>query len=103
MLLDARRRIGIPIQCGEALPTYSDVRMAFPGIDCEELFDLPDHVIASEVQGIKIVLPRARSYFADVVGRMLYRDRLDQFLFDQAVAAGADMIDAAIKCPAASL
>ncbi len=90
MLLDARQQIGIPIQCGEALPTYSDVRMVFPGIDCEELFDLPAHVIASEVRGIKFVLPRARSYFADVVGRMLYRDRLDQFLFDQAIAAGAD-------------
>ncbi len=90
MLLDARRQIGIPIQCGEALPTYSDVRMVFPGIDCEELFDLPEHVIASEVRGIKFVLPRGRSYFADVVGRMFYRDRLDQFLFDQAVAAGAD-------------
>ncbi len=90
LLLEARRRIGIPIQCGEVLPTYSDVRTVFPGIDSPELFDLPDHVVASEVHGIKFVLPRERSYFADVTGRMFYRDRLDQFLFDQAVLAGAE-------------
>jgi digeranylgeranylglycerophospholipid reductase len=90
LLLEARRQIGLPIQCGEALPTYNDLRMAFPRINCPELFDLPAHVIASEVHGIKFVLPKHRTYFAEVTGLMFYRDRLDQYLFDQAVAVGAD-------------
>jgi digeranylgeranylglycerophospholipid reductase len=90
LLLEARRQVGLPIQCGEALPTYHDLKMAFPAIDCPELFDLPAHVIASEVRGIKFVLPQNRTYFADVTGRMFYRDRLDQFLFEHAVAAGTD-------------
>lgn len=90
LLLEARRRVGLPIQCGEALPTYHDLKMEFPKIDCPELFQLPENVIASVVQGIKFVLPRGRTYFADVTGLMFYRDRLDQYLFDEAVAAGAD-------------
>ncbi len=90
LLLEAKRQVGVPIQCGEALPNYADVKLVFPGADCPELFDLPGHVIASEVHGIKFVLPKGRTYFADVTGKMIYRDRLDQFLFERAVAAGAD-------------
>lgn len=90
LMLESRRRVGLPIQCGEALPHYRDVKMVFPRIDCPEVFDLPRHVIASEIHGIKFVLPRGKSYFAEVTGRMFYRDRLDQYLFAQAVAAGAD-------------
>ncbi len=90
LLIESRRQVGLPVQCGEALPHYRDVKMAFPRIDCPEVFDLPPHVIASEIRGIKFVLPRGKTYFADVTGRMFYRDRLDQYLFAQAVAAGAD-------------
>ncbi|MFQ5753215.1 MAG: NAD(P)-binding protein, partial [bacterium] len=90
LILDARRQVGVPIQCGEALPTYHDLKMAFPKIDCPELFHLPAHIIASKVHGIKFLLPKGRSYFADVRGLMFYRDRLDQYLFEQAVAGGAE-------------
>jgi len=89
LLLEARRQAGLPIQCGEALPHYRDVKMVFPRFDCPEVFDLPPAVIASEIHGIKFVLPRGKEYFADVTGRMFYRDRLDQYLFAQAVTAGA--------------
>lgn len=90
LLLEAKHTVGLPIQCGEALPTYHDIEITFPGVKCPGLLDLPAHVIASDVRGIKFVLPKGRTRFADVTGLMIYRDRLDQFLFDQAVAAGAD-------------
>jgi digeranylgeranylglycerophospholipid reductase len=90
LLLEAKREAGLPIQCGEALPRYNDIKTVFPGADCPELFDLPSHVIASEVEGIDFVLPRQRKYRAHVSGLMIHRDRLDRFLFEQAVAAGAD-------------
>jgi digeranylgeranylglycerophospholipid reductase len=90
LMIESRRQVGLPIQCGEALPHYRDVKMVFPCVDCPEVFDLPAHVIASEIHGIKFVLPRGKNYFADVTGRMFYRDRLDQYLFAQAAAAGAD-------------
>lgn len=90
LLLEAKRQVGVPIQCGEALPNYADVKLVFPGADCPELFDLPEQVIASEVHGIKFVLPKGRTCFADVTGKMIYRDRLDQFLFERALAVGAD-------------
>jgi len=90
LLLESRRQVGLPIQCGEALPTYHDLKMAFPRINCPELFQLPDHVIASEVNGIKFVLPQRRSYFAHVTGLMINRDKLDQYLFEQAVSVGVE-------------
>jgi digeranylgeranylglycerophospholipid reductase len=90
LLLEAKRSVGLPIQCGEALPNYGDVEALFPGADCPELFDLPPDVVASEVRGIRFRLPRGRSCFAPVTGRTVYRDRLDRHLFEQALAAGAD-------------
>lgn len=90
LMLEARREVGWPIQCGEALPTYHDLKREFPRIDCPELFEFPEHLIASKVHGIKFVLPKGRTYFAEVTGFMFYRHLLDRYLFGQAVAMGAD-------------
>ena len=90
MMLESRHQVGLPIQCGEALPNYYDLKRVFPKIDCPELLELPDHVIASKVSGIHFILPKGWQFTATVNGWMIYRDRLDQYLFDEAIRAGAE-------------
>lgn len=89
LLLESRRQVGFPMQCGEALPIYDELKTIFPGIDCPELFALPDEVVAGRIEGIKLVAPSGRSYVAHLKGQMFYRDKLDQHLFDEAVRRGA--------------
>ncbi|NIR53184.1 geranylgeranyl reductase family protein [candidate division KSB1 bacterium] len=89
LLLESRKRVGIPMQCGEALPTYDELTNIFPGVDCPELFDLPDEVIAGRIEGILFIAPSGRRYLAELKGHMFYREKLDQWLFNQAVEKGA--------------
>lgn len=90
LLLERRKQVGVPIQCGEAIPTYAELKSIFPDIDCPELFDFPPDVIAGTIEGLKLVDPFGRAYIAHLKGRMFHRDRLDQWLFDLAVDAGAE-------------
>lgn len=90
LLLEAKKTVGLPLQCGEALPLQRDIDVTFPGIDCPQLIAPPAHVIASHIDGIEFVLPRGRRMLAPVPGLTIHRDRLDQHLFQQAVEAGAD-------------
>lgn len=90
LLVEAKKTVGLPIQCGEALPTQRDIEVTFPGVDCPDLISPPPHVIASRVDGIKFVLPKGQQVVAPVGGLMIHRDRLDQYLFQQAVSAGAE-------------
>ncbi len=89
LLIENKKTVGIPIQCGEALPTQHDIDVTFPAVDCAGLISPPSHVLASHIDGIEFVLPRGRRMLVPVPGLMIHRDRLDEFLFQQAVAAGA--------------
>ncbi|MFQ5639477.1 MAG: geranylgeranyl reductase family protein [bacterium] len=90
LLIEGRKTVGVPMQCGEALPTYEELKTIFPGVDCPELFDLPEDVVAGRIEGIKFVAPSGRSYVAELKGHMFYREKLDQYLFKQAINSGAE-------------
>lgn len=90
LLIEAKADAGTPIQCGEALPTQHDLEVTFPEVDCTDLISPPPHVIASRIDGIKLKLPKGNEIVMPVPGMTIHRDRLDKFLFDQAVSAGVD-------------
>jgi len=90
LLLEGKKRVGLPMQCGEAIPTYEELLSIFPQAGCPELYDLPSDVYAGTIAGIKFRSPSGRTYVADLKGQMMHRERLDQHLFDRAVAAGVE-------------
>ncbi|MFQ5865428.1 MAG: geranylgeranyl reductase family protein [bacterium] len=90
LLLEGKKQVGIPMQCGEAIPTYAELLTIFPDADCPELFDLPEEVYAGRIEGIKIKAPSGKSYLANLKGQMFYRDKLDQHFFKLAVENGAE-------------
>ncbi|MFQ5709561.1 MAG: geranylgeranyl reductase family protein [bacterium] len=92
LLLEARQQVGVPVQCGEAMPTYAELLTVFPEADCPELFDFPEEVYAGRIEGLKFKAPSGKEYIADLKGQMFHRDRLDQHLFRQAVENGAEFL-----------
>jgi digeranylgeranylglycerophospholipid reductase len=90
LILEWKKQVGIPMQCGEAMPTYAELSSIFPDVDCPELFDVPEEVYAGRIEGIKIKAPSGKTYTAYLKGQMFHRDKLDQHFFKMAVENGAE-------------
>lgn len=90
LLLDAKKEIGVPMQCGEAIPTYDELLTIFPQADCAELYELPSDVYAGNIEGIKFKSPSGKNYVAHLKGQMFNRTLLDRHLFQRAADNGVE-------------
>ncbi len=90
LLLERRPVIGVPVRCGEFLPSKREVASIFPdakGID--SLFDLPSDLEQRRIEQIRVYTPKMRSFELPFEGITTDRDRFDQHLASKAAKAGA--------------
>ncbi len=90
LILEGKKQVGVPMQCGEAIPTYEELLTIFPEADCAELYHLPEDIYAGSIEGLKFKAPSGKAYVAHLKGQMFDREKLDQHLFDRAVENGAE-------------
>lgn len=90
LMIDRRREIGYPVQCGELLPHLGEMYTIFPkGERLEELFTVPDHLIHGESDHVDMVSPGGRTYRCDFRSHILDRRAFDKHLTRLAVDEGA--------------
>lgn len=93
LLLDKKREIGNPIQCAGFLPDSSEVQALLPeALLPETLKNYPDSCVLQHVKTQRIIPPNGNVKEFAVRGTVLDRRRYDQFLAEQAAAAGAELI-----------
>ena len=92
LLLDRRREIGVPVQCGEYVAKDEEVRTMFPAVDgLDDLMEVPRRVRQIDTDLIRIWSPAGRHWDVPFGGYTVRRDRMDQGIADQAVAEGAEL------------
>ncbi len=92
LLLDKRKEIGVPVQCGEYVAGDAEVRNIFPAVtDLEDLMQVPHRVKQLDTPVIRIWSPRGRAYDLPFQGYTVRRDKMDQGIADQAVEEGAEL------------
>ncbi len=92
LLLDKRKEIGVPVQCGEYVASDEEVRNIFPTVtDLEDLMEVPHQVKQLDTPIIRIWSPRGRAYDIPFRGYTVRRDKMDQGIADQAVEEGAEL------------
>jgi digeranylgeranylglycerophospholipid reductase len=90
VLIDRRREIGYPVQCGEFLPAIKEMYSMFPEtIELEELLTVDDSLIESVTHSIDLISPKGREYRCPFEGMTLNRRAFDKHLARLAVEAGA--------------
>lgn len=92
LLLDKRKEIGKPVQCGEFVASKEEVVRMFPhadGLDGVEL--IPGSIIQRKITGIKIFSPRGRENRMSFDGFTVNRDGLDSHLASLAEKEGAEV------------
>jgi len=92
LLLDRRREIGVPVQCGEYVAKDEEVRTIFPGVEgLDDLMEVPHRVRQIDTDLIRIWSPAGRHWDIPFGGYTVRRDKMDQGIADQAVAEGAEL------------
>jgi digeranylgeranylglycerophospholipid reductase len=91
LLLDKRKEIGVPVQCGEFIPSQKELANIMPGVAAlEELFSLDDF-ISKRTSSIRIYSPRNKAYEFEFEGFSVERRVFDKHLVENAVTAGAEL------------
>ena len=89
-MIDRRREIGYPVQCGELLPATKEMYSIFPrGTNLEELFDIDDSLTAGSCSSVEFISPGGRVYSSDFVSHALDRRIFDKHLVSLAIERGA--------------
>lgn len=90
VLLEKRPVIGVPVRCGEFLPSTREVASFFPDAqNLEYLLDLPPDLVQRMIDKIRVYTPKLRPYELPFDSFTTDRDRFDQHLALRAERSGA--------------
>lgn len=90
LVLDKRKEIGVPVQCGEFVADKKEVNLIFPlseGLDNVDV--IPRSMYQCKISDIRIYTPKGREYKVDFDGFTVNRDELDRHLASLAEKEGA--------------
>ncbi len=92
LMIDQRKAIGEPVQCGEFIPSTKEMERIIPRVkDQAELFDIGDSLIKLRTNKIKFISPKDREYEMDFEGFTVDRRYFDKYLARKATDAGAEL------------
>lgn len=92
-IIERRGEVGVPVRCGELVPSLEETRGTFPNApDLEDTLDIPSPLIARQIEGMKFISPKGRVTEFPFTGVTVDRDRFDQHLASRAVKAGAELV-----------
>jgi len=93
LLIDRKREIGSPVQCGGFLPEAEELAALLPAAGLPQtLIDIPERIILHRTRWQRIYSPSGASKQFSVAGRVLDRRAYDRYLAARAARAGADIL-----------
>jgi len=92
LILEKKEELGIPVQCGELVPSLGTLKEMFPrSPGLEELFEIPRRCVSLPISRISIHSPARREYDFGFEALSLWRARFDTHLAKLAMQAGAEV------------
>ena len=92
-ILERRKVVGVPVRCGELIPSNEEVSNMFPHAgDISSLFEMPKNLVQRNITGIDLIDPKGKNTLLDFTGYTTDRDRFDQYLISMAEKEGAEIL-----------
>ncbi len=91
LMLERRPEVGVPVRCGEFMPSKEEIVGMFPNLKDTSIFDLPEELHCRETVAIDLIDPVDKVTVLEHTGYTTDRDRFDQYLAKTAVEAGVDI------------
>src|SRR5947208_17139517 len=93
LLVDKRKEIGVPVQCGEYVAHNEEVRAIFPTVtDLEDLMGVPYRVREVDTPIIRIWSPNGRRYDIPLQGFTARRGKVGQGVAAQPLPDAAELV-----------
>ncbi|MFQ5908649.1 MAG: NAD(P)/FAD-dependent oxidoreductase [Thermoplasmata archaeon] len=93
LVLERRKTIGFPVQCGEYMASNREVESLFPlAGEVDSLFELPEALMERRTDVIRIFSPSGRSYDVPFEGYTVSRDKVDPHWAALAEREGAEIL-----------
>ncbi|MCF2138382.1 MAG: NAD(P)/FAD-dependent oxidoreductase [Candidatus Thorarchaeota archaeon] len=93
IVIERRTEIGVPVQCGELLPTPHEMKDLFPSAPrAQRLARVPSEVIVNKCKIMRLVSPSGHKYDFRLHANIVDRTRLDQHFARLAQNAGAEIV-----------
>ena len=93
LVIDRRKEIGTPLQCGELVPTNSELKKLCPDVpEIDKLFQTPENAVSRRTHEMGLVTPSGKRLTYPFGGKILHRPIHDQALVVLAKKAGAQYI-----------
>ncbi|HOV82620.1 MAG TPA: NAD(P)/FAD-dependent oxidoreductase [Methanothrix sp.] len=93
LLIDRKREIGSPVQCGGFLPESEELAALLPSASLPQtLIDIPERIILHRTRWQRIYSPSCAAKQFSVAGRVLDRRAYDRYLAARAARAGAEIL-----------
>jgi digeranylgeranylglycerophospholipid reductase len=92
IVIERRSQVGIPIQCGELIPTPSEVRNLFPRSKrMPSSVHVQQKLIANKTNSIRLVSPNGSAYEFPFEANIINRAKFDQHIANLADVAGSEI------------
>jgi len=92
IVIERRRQIGVPIQCGEYVPTPREMRnLLRDSPRAARLVDVPSRLIDNRCEQLRLYSPLGKAFEFKLQSNVIDRAKFDQYLSEQAVDAGAEL------------
>ncbi len=93
LVVDRRKNIGVPIHCGEFLPTPREMRdLLRDSPRASRLVDIPNDLITNQTNRLMLASPLSNEFHFKLKGNVIDRTKFDQFIAQQAEDAGAEIM-----------
>ena len=94
LVIDRRKEIGTPLQCGELVPTNSELKQLCPNVPkIDNLFQTPKSAVSRRTHEMGLVTPSGKKLTYPFEGKILYRPIHDQALVGLAKKTGAQYMN----------
>ncbi len=92
LLIEKRTEIGVPVQCGEYLPTLGElVRLVPRSKRVGHVLKVPREVIDNHTKYVSIISPSGKDYTFNFDAYVLDRSKFDKWLVEEAVDNGGEL------------
>ena len=93
LLIEKRKEVGAPVQCGEFLPSLDELNGLIPGaLNLDDLLDVKGRFIARKTNKVIVFSPKGKKYEFDFKGTVIERRVFDRSLADDAVSSGVELM-----------